>query len=72
MSFAFTQTAPPGHAGFLDQKQLLARLPVSRRTLYNLRLSGLPYIRLPGTRKILYDWDSVQSFFLRQQRGRES
>jgi hypothetical protein len=65
----FLPTAGPGETGFLDQKQLLARLPVSRRTLFNLRQSGLPSIPIPGSRKVLFHWDSVRAFLIRQQRG---
>ena len=63
------QTAPPGEAGFLDEKQLLARLPVSRRTLFNWRVTGkIPCVRLGG-RRILFHWPSVETALLRQQQG---
>jgi predicted DNA-binding transcriptional regulator AlpA len=60
---------PSSEAGFIDQKQLLARLPISRRTLFNWRTSGtIPCVRLGG-RRILFHWPSVEAALLRYQRG---
>ena len=57
-----------GERGFLDEKQLLAKLPISRRTLGNWKTSGgIPYIKIG--RRCLYDWPSVQGALLRRQRG---
>ena len=59
---------PAAEAGFIGEKQLLARLPISRRTLGNWKASGiLPYIKIG--RRCLYDWASVQGALLRRQRG---
>jgi hypothetical protein len=59
-----------GEPGFIDEKQLLARLPVSRRTLGNWKAKGvLPHIKIG--RRCLYDWASVQGALLRRQRGGE-
>ena len=59
---------PPGDIGFIDEKRLLARLPVSRRTLGNWKSNGiLPNIKIG--RRCLYDWPSVQGALLRRQRG---
>ena len=59
---------PAGEVGFIDEKQLLARLPVSRRTLGNWKAKGmLPFIKIG--RRCLYDWASVQGALLRRQRG---
>lgn len=56
-------------ANFIDEKQLLARLPVSRGTLFSWRTSGkIPYVRLGG-RRILFHWPSVEAALLRYQRG---
>jgi predicted DNA-binding transcriptional regulator AlpA len=56
-----------GEAGFIDQKQLLARLPISRRTLFNWRTTGkIPCVRLGG-RRILFHWPSVEAALLRHQ-----
>ena len=64
------QTAS-GETGFIDEKQLLAKLPISRRTLGNWKAKGiLPYIKIG--RRCLYDWASVQGALLRRQRGGES
>jgi predicted site-specific integrase-resolvase len=58
-----------GEANFIDEKQLLARLPVCRRTLFSWRTSGkIPYVRLGG-RRILFHWPSVEAALLRYQRG---
>jgi predicted site-specific integrase-resolvase len=66
MSIEITETAP---AGIIDEKEMLRRLPISRRTLWNWRTSGkIPYIQLGG-RRVLYDWDCVRASLLRQQRG---
>lgn len=63
------QTAPPGEAGFLDEKELLKRLPISRRTLFSWRYSGkLPFVNLGGRRN-LYHWPSIQEALLRHQRN---
>ena len=63
---------PPGAAGFIDQKQLLAWLPISRRTLFNWRTSGkIPCVRLGG-RRILFHWPSVEAALLRYQHGGQS
>lgn len=62
-------TARPSQAGFIDEVELLKRLPVSRRTLFQWRASGkLPFVRVSG-RRILFHWDSVEQALLRQQRG---
>jgi len=69
MSKEQIQAAPPGEAGFLDEKELLKRLPVSRRTLFNYRATGkIPCVRLGG-RRILFHWPSVETALLRQQQG---
>jgi predicted site-specific integrase-resolvase len=64
--------APAGEACFIDEKQLLARLPVSRRTLFNWRTTGkIPCVRLGG-RRILFHWPSIEAALLRHQRGGRS
>lgn len=65
----FNDVQPSVEAGFIDEKQLLSRLPVSRRTLFNWRNSGkIPSVRLGG-RRILFHWPSVEAALLRHQRG---
>ncbi len=62
------QTAQASEKDFLDEKQLLARLPISRRTAFNWIQQGkLPVVKI-GRRKI-YHWDSVKAALLRLQRG---
>jgi hypothetical protein len=63
---------PAGGACFINQTQLLARLPISRRTLFNWRKTGkIPCVRLGGSR-ILFHWPSVEAALLRHQRGGQS
>jgi len=58
---------PSGEARFIDEKQLLTKLPISRRTLFNWRTSGkIPCVRLGG-RRILFHWPSVEAALLRYQ-----
>jgi excisionase family DNA binding protein len=68
------QTAPTGEgvtpAGldFIDEKQLLARLPVSRRTIHNWRRAGkIPSIKIG--RRILFCWENVADALRRLERG---
>jgi len=51
---------------FLSEAQLLEKIPVCRRTLNSWRRRKLiPFIRLPGTRRVLYDFDLVHAALLR-------
>jgi hypothetical protein len=53
---------------FLDEKELLKRLPVSRRTLWNWRhQKKIPSIVIG--RRVLYCWDSVAEALRRLERG---
>jgi len=53
---------------FLDEKELLKLLPVSRRTLFNWRESGkIPSVKIG--RRCLYHFPSVEQALLRLQRG---
>jgi predicted site-specific integrase-resolvase len=62
------QIAPASGEAFLDEKQILTRLPVSRRTLFNWRASGkIPHVKIG--RRNLFHWPSVEAALLRQQRG---
>jgi predicted site-specific integrase-resolvase len=70
MSEEQIQTAPSSEGGFLSESQIIPRLGISRRTLANWRNKGvIPYIRPPGGRRILFDWDSVRAALLRRQTG---
>jgi excisionase family DNA binding protein len=63
------QNAPSGEAGFIDEKELLKRLPVSRRTLFSWRATGkIPFVRLGG-RRVLFHWPSIEAALLRNQKG---
>jgi len=68
-------TSPPAaamtteaKAGFIIEKELLARVPISRRTAYDWVKSGkLPCIKIKGRK--LYHWPSVEAALLRMQSG---
>jgi predicted site-specific integrase-resolvase len=63
------QTATAETPDFINEKELLKRIPVSRRTLFAYRNSGkIPCVCLGG-RRILFHWPSVEAALLRQQRG---
>jgi len=58
-------TSPP--EGLIDEPELLRRLPVSRRTAWNLRACGkLPFVKLG--KRVFYHWLTVESALLRQQK----
>jgi predicted site-specific integrase-resolvase len=62
----------PADTGFLSESQILPRLGVSRRTLSSWRERGqIPFVRLPGSRRILFDWESVRNALLRAQKNTE-
>lgn len=55
---------------FLDEKEILARIPISKRTLFNWRAAGkIPTVSIG--RRNLFHWPSVSAALLRQQRGAE-
>ena len=59
--------APPV---FLDFKQLCERLPLGERTLREaIKRRQIPFIRLPGARRLLFDWENVRAALLRHQQG---
>lgn len=58
---------PPG---FLDFAGLCDRVPLSERTLRTaIKRRQIPHIRLPGARRLLFDWPSVQAALARYQKG---
>jgi hypothetical protein len=68
MSEKMNQTAPPSEGGFLNEKQILARVPVSRRTWGNWKAKGLvPVIKIG--RRCLYSWQNVSEALQRMERG---
>ena len=71
MSKSIQPTAAPSDsaAGFINETELLRRVPVSRRTLFCWREAGkIPSVRLPGSRRIIFHWPSVEAALLRRQR----
>jgi len=53
---------------FIDEKELLRRLPVSRRTIHNWRRAGkIPSIVIG--RRVLFCWDNVATALRRLERG---
>jgi excisionase family DNA binding protein len=61
---------PPGPADFISETEMLKRLQVSRRTLFAWREAGkIPCVRLPGGRRVLFHWPSVEAALLRRQNG---
>ncbi|MGH7953566.1 MAG: helix-turn-helix domain-containing protein [Limisphaerales bacterium] len=64
------QTPARADENFLDEKTLLTRIPICRRTAQNwIKAGKLPCVKI-GRRK-LFHWPSVESALLRQQRGGE-
>jgi predicted site-specific integrase-resolvase len=62
------QPATAETTGFIDEKELLRRIPVSRRTAFTWVQTGkLPCVKI-GRRK-LFHWPSCEAALLRQQRG---
>jgi hypothetical protein len=60
--------APSSEQGFIDAKQLLKRLPISSRTLFNWRTTGkIPTLKIG--RRCLYHYPSVEAALLRLQCG---
>ena len=56
--------------GFLDFKQLCERLPLGERTLREaIKRRIIPHVRLPGARRLLFDWENVRAALLRHQQG---
>lgn len=63
------QIATPGTPGFIDEAELLRRIPISRRTLFTWREKGkIPFVNL-GSRRVLFHWNSVEAALLRNQRN---
>jgi hypothetical protein len=55
---------------FINEKQMLQKLPVSRRTLFEWRMTGkIPSVKI--ARRVLFHWPSVEAALLRYQRGEQ-
>ncbi|MGO9202442.1 MAG: hypothetical protein ACLQM8_18105 [Limisphaerales bacterium] len=62
--------APAAGGDWLTELDLLQEIPVCRRTLKQWRDAGvLPFVRLPGSRRIIYHRASVEAALLRHERG---
>jgi hypothetical protein len=59
----------PANPGLWDIEQLMAHVPICRRSVHNLRKKGLPTIVLG--RRLFWHPPSVEAWLLRQQRGGE-
>jgi hypothetical protein len=54
--------------GFIDIKEMLRRIPVCRKTLWNLCQSEkIPSVKLGD--RVIFHWVSVEASLLRKQRG---
>ncbi|MGA2657582.1 MAG: hypothetical protein ABSH34_08680 [Verrucomicrobiota bacterium] len=54
---------------FINEVELLERIPVSRRTIHTWGNEGkIPCVRMCGKR-VLFHWPSVQEALLRNQRS---
>jgi len=57
---------------FIDFPELARHVPLCERSLREaIRRGRIPSIRLPGARRVMFHWDSVQAALLRMQRGAE-
>jgi hypothetical protein len=69
MSKPEAATGQEAAKSIVDEKELLKRIPVSRRTLFNWRKDGkIPFINTGG-RKNLYHLPSVERALLRMQKN---
>lgn len=63
-------TASEVKPGFLDFPGLCDRVPLGERTLREHIAEGrIPHIRLPGGRRLLFHWPTVQAALLRFEKG---
>lgn len=72
MSNKLQFTEETNRARFIDTRELQRRVAMSRRALYDWRISGkLPFVRV-GKRRLLFHWPSVEAALLRFQKEGES
>ena len=70
LATAVNQVAPPPDAGFINEREVLNRVPVSRRTWQTWKAKKIvPFIRIG--RRCLYDFSLVRQALLRHNRGGE-
>lgn len=61
-------TELPNEDRFLEEHEILDRIPISRRTLSNWKKDGkIPYVKI--VKRVLYHWPSVSEALLRQSKG---
>lgn len=66
--FQSCQPAALESKAFLDESELLARLPVCRRTVHNwIKAGKMPVVKIG--RRNLFHWPTVEVALLRHQRG---
>jgi hypothetical protein len=59
---------PQSPSAFIDEKECLRRVPVSRRTWFSWRSAGtIPTVKVGH--RCIYHWPSVEAALLRMQRG---
>jgi predicted site-specific integrase-resolvase len=62
------QTAHASDEGFIDEAELLKRLPVSRGTIHNWRRAGkIPSIVIG--RRVIFCWNNVSEALRRMEKG---
>lgn len=60
--------APRDVRAFIDEMELLRRIPVSRRTIFNWRQAGkIPFVAIG--KRIIFHWETVERAILRMQKG---
>ena len=62
------QTAPASQDTFLSENEILKRVPVCRKTLFNwIKAGKIPVVKI--ARKKIYSWPNVQAALLRLERN---
>ena len=56
--------------GFISKFELQRRIPVAPRTLTTwIKRGFIPHCRLPGSRRLLFDWRAVEAALKRHEQG---
>ena len=64
------ENEPVAQETFIGFQELCRRVPLCGRSLReHVRYGRIPSIRLPGSRRFVFHWGSVQAALLRLQRG---
>jgi len=65
-----TRDKPGIPSGFLDFRGLAEHVPLGERSLRQAVADGhIPSVRLPGGRRLLFHWATVERALLRLQKG---